>query len=334
MILKSYLVENNTNSLKSYICTLFYGENNGLKIDFKNKIKYENKESEVINLFEEDLLNNKNILLSEVNNLSLFTSKKIIFLHELSDKVFNTVENILNKRNEDVQVYIFSKILDKKSKLRALFEKKKELAAIPCYQDNERTLHQYISNKLKNLKGVTPEIINFIMKNSYLDRGIINGEIEKIKTYFTNNHIERNEIESLLNIKDDESFEKIRDATLLGDKLNVNKLIGEIRFQSEENFYYLNQLYIRFSKLLEIQDFNESVKDYEVTLEQIKPRIFWKDKPALLRQLKIWDIQGIQLAINDISKIEILMKRNSQINNGTLIKNLLINLCAQATKFA
>jgi len=334
MILKSYLVENNTNSLKSYICTLFYGENNGLKIDFKNKIKYENKESEVINLFEEDLLNNKNILLSEVNNLSLFTSKKIIFLHELSDKVFNTVEDILNKRNEDIQVYIFSKILDKKSKLRSLFEKKKELAAIPCYQDNERTLQQYISNKLKNLKGVTPEIINFIMKNSYLDRGIINGEIEKIKTYFTNNHIERNEIESLLNIKDDESFEKIRDATLLGDKLNVNKLIGEIRFQSEENFYYLNQLYIRFSKLLEIQDFNESVKDYEVTLEQIKPRIFWKDKPALLRQLKIWDIQGIQLAINDISKIEILMKRNSQIHNGTLIKNLLINLCTQATKFA
>ena len=334
MLLKSYLVENNTNSLKNYICTLFYGENNGLKIDFKNKIKHENKESEIINLFEEDLLNNKNILLNEFNNLSLFSSKKIIFLHEISDKVLNQIEEIINKRNEDVQIYIFSKILDKKSKLRSLFEKNKELAAIACYQDNERSLHQYISNKLRNLKGVTPEIINFIMKNSYLDRGIINGEIEKIKTYFTDNQIEKNKIESLLNIKDNENFEKVRDATLLGDKINVNKLIGEIRFQSEENFYYLNQLYLRFSKLLEVQDFNESIKNYEITLEQIKPKIFWKDKPAFLRQLKIWDIQKIQSAITDISNIEILMKTNSQIQNGILIKNLLINLCTQATKVA
>ena len=43
MIYKSYLVEENFKLIKSNI-VLFYGENLGLKNDFKDKIKIENKD--------------------------------------------------------------------------------------------------------------------------------------------------------------------------------------------------------------------------------------------------------------------------------------------------
>ena len=43
MILKSYLLENNPENLNQYNSILFYGENDGLKDDFKDKINILNK---------------------------------------------------------------------------------------------------------------------------------------------------------------------------------------------------------------------------------------------------------------------------------------------------
>ena len=48
MIYKSYLIEQNINLLDKKIF-LFYGENLGLKNEFKQKIKVKSKETEIIN---------------------------------------------------------------------------------------------------------------------------------------------------------------------------------------------------------------------------------------------------------------------------------------------
>ena len=76
MIIKSYIIEKNFNVLEKYSSVLFYGENNGLKIDIKNKIKINNKDCEIINLFEEEILRDESTLLNNLNNLSLFSKKK------------------------------------------------------------------------------------------------------------------------------------------------------------------------------------------------------------------------------------------------------------------
>ena len=60
---------------------------------------------------------------------------------------------------------------------------------MPCYQDNERTLSEYIRNKLRDYKGLNQEIINFLINNSGLDRKTISNEIEKIKNLFLDKKI-------------------------------------------------------------------------------------------------------------------------------------------------
>jgi len=57
MIYKSYLLEQNINLLKSDI-TLFYGENLGLKNNFKFQIKKFNKETKFFFFHQEDILKN------------------------------------------------------------------------------------------------------------------------------------------------------------------------------------------------------------------------------------------------------------------------------------
>ena len=81
MILKSYIVEQNIEILKNYRATLVYGENNGIKDDIKESIKNQNADSEIITFFENDILRN-NLLYENIANQSLFSQRKIIFIHE------------------------------------------------------------------------------------------------------------------------------------------------------------------------------------------------------------------------------------------------------------
>tara|TARA_B100001996_G_scaffold380925_1_gene369343 strand:+ start:466 stop:1470 length:1005 start_codon:yes stop_codon:yes gene_type:complete len=334
MILKSFIIEKNISLLEEYENILIYGENDGIKEDLREKIKEKNVDSEIINIFQEEILKNKNLLLKEVKNLSLFNNKKIIFLHEITDKIYKEITECLENKTKETKIYIFSQILEKKSKLRNYFEKDKKFGIVPCYQDNERTLVNYINLKLKDFKGLSPQIINLIISNSSLDRKIINNEIIKIKSFFTKKTIDLKQLQELLNIKFNRDFNEIRDASLLGDKIKVNRLLGEIQFQPEDFIFYLNNITSRVSKLLEIQNINEETKDHEIALDMLKTKVFWKDKPIYIEQLKKWNNKKLENALNKIGKVELLMKKNSQIKNDILIKNLLINVCSQASRSA
>ena len=109
MILKSYIVEKDHKILSKFKSVLMYGENQGVKEDIKEKILKDSIGSEVINLFHEEIYGNKEILNNFISNSSLFSEKKIIFIHEVSDKIFDEVFEALNNLTEDVKIFIFSK---------------------------------------------------------------------------------------------------------------------------------------------------------------------------------------------------------------------------------
>ena len=163
-------------------------------------------------------------------------------------------------------------------------EKEIKLASFPCYEDNERTLLNYIEKNLKGYKGLTGEIINLIINNSNMDRGIIKNEIVKIKDFFLNKRITKDEILEILNIKNDSGFDEIRDKALSGNKYKINKLLSETEILNEEVFSYLNSLNYRVTRLYEIIKLCEENKNnYEQIMASLKPPIFWKDKPVILQ---------------------------------------------------
>lgn len=330
MILKSYIVEQNINLLTNYKATLIYGENNGIKDDVKEEIKNKNQRSEVITFFEGDVLK-ENILYENITTQSLFNERKIIFIQEASDKIFNQIVECLEKENNEIQIYIFANNLDKKSKLRSYFEKEKTLAIFPCYEDNERTLITYINNKLKDYKGLTGEITNLIINNSNMNRRVIKGELEKIKNFFLDNRINKEDILEILNIKNDSTFDQIRDRALLGDKTKVNQLLSQTEILNDESFFYLHNLNYRVTRLYEIIKISENQNNYEQTINGMKPPIFWKDKPLVIQQLKRWDQKKLEEVLVKIGETEILMKKNSYLKNETVIKDLVINLTNKAS---
>lgn len=324
---KSYLIEQNIGNLKENL-VLFYGENIGLIDDFKSSIKKFYKDQfEIINFTQEDILKNNNLLTKEVMNSSLFDKKKILFIQQSDDKLLKHFEELKSELNEN-KIYIFSSTLDKKSKLRNFFEKNSEVGIVPCYQDNEQSIKKIIFEKLKGYEGLSAINVNMIIENSGLERSKLNNELEKIKLFFNNKIIETEKLEILLNIKINEDFNNLKDHALLGNKLKTNKLLSETIIDDEKMLFYLNSLNQRLNKIKEVRQ--SSSTNIELSVNSLKPPIFWKDKPNFIDQTKKWTNKKIIEILDLTYKLEVQIKSNSIANKKILLKKLMIDVCELA----
>ena len=323
MLYKSYLIENNFSNLKEKI-SLFYGENLGLKNDFKRIIKEVNSEDEILYFNQDEIIQNNNVLIKEITNVSLFEKKKIFFVENINDKFLDLVMEI-EKIVADNKLFLFADILEKKSKLRNYFEKSDKCAVIPCYADNDLSLKKLIQSKLEEYSGLTGSNINMILDSTNLDRAKLNNELEKIKTLFQDKIIKSEKLDLLLNNKSNEDFNKLKDQAFLGNKIATNKLLSETIIDNEKNIFYLNMINQRLYKISET--LNKNGKTVEAKINSLKPPIFWKDKPNFISQVKKWNKSKINNVLNETYILEKEIKSNSIINKNVLVKKLIVNIC-------
>jgi len=327
MILKSSIVENNLSSLKEYNPILFYGENDGLKNDLKEQIKIKAGSSEVITLFQDEILQKKDLLEKETNNLSLFETKKIILINEANDKLYDIILNLNKKSSKDCKIIIFSESLEKKSKLRSYFEKEKTVGIIACYKDNKPQLRDYILKRLSEFKKVDNNTIEYLIENSNHEREVIRNEITKIKSFFIDKIIKRDELEELLNYKKTSDVNELINASLLKNKKSLNNILGNQLILDTDIFNYLFKLDQKISTLLQIK-LNQKISENSLgsVIEKIKPPIFWKDKPDYTNISKIWSLDKLETLRKKISEIELILKSKSEIKKEIILKKLLVEI--------
>ena len=324
MIYKSYLVEKNIEQIKGKF-VLFYGENFGMQNDFKEIIRNIDSEIEIIKFDQDEIIKNIEYFFKEVLNFSLFEKKKIYFINNSNDKILPIIEEI-EKKIDQQKIYLFSNLLEKKSKLRNYFEKSSQHAIVPCYLDNEISFKNIIQKKLKDFKGLSPEIINLIIENCNYDRVKLNNELNKISLFFEDKNLKKKEIKSLLNIEVHDDFNALRDVAIKGDITNTNRLLNNSVIEADKSTYYLASINQRFSKLHSICEIQKD-KNIEQALNNIKPPIFWKEKPMFLEQLKKWNTSNINEIQNDIYNLEIKIKTTSIIDKNIIIKKLIVDIC-------
>ena len=322
---KSYQIENDIKKINENII-LFYGENIGLQNEFRGKIK-EEKNVEIISFNQQEILSDTNIFFTEINNISLFVSRKYFIINMCNDKILEILKQIKNLNNQ--KIFLFADTLEKKSKLRNLFEKTQNYASVPCYSDNELNIRKIVLNKLKGFKNITNFNINIIVKNSNLDRLKLNNEIEKIVTYFQDKNIITEELLTLLNEKVNDNFNNLRDASLIGNKNKTNELLTETVIETEKNIFYLNILNQRLNTLNYLKD-KENDENLEKKINEYKPPIFWKDKPNLTAQAKKWNKIKIKNILDKSFNLEKKIKSNSNIDHKILLKKLIIDICETA----
>ena len=136
MIYKSFeLSKTKLNNHKFY---LFYGENEGLKDETIKNLFEKNYQDKIQRYEEKEILDNIESFFNGVLTKSFFDNEKLIIINRATDKIKTTVEDLMEKNLEDIQIILNSKNLEKKSTLRKLFEKEKSIVCVPFYEDNNQ----------------------------------------------------------------------------------------------------------------------------------------------------------------------------------------------------
>ena len=322
MQIKSYIIEQNISKLNKNI-NLFFGENLGLKSEFKKKLQNLYIKERIIRLNQEDILKN-NLLISEISNISLFNEKKIFFIENVDDKILELIIDI-EKIISEQKIFLFSNILEKKSKLRTYFEKSTSCSLIACYEDTEITIRQIIETKLSGYMGLSQQNKNIIFESCNMDRVKLNNELEKMIILFHDKKIDTEKLEKLLDIGVNDNFNNIKDQALLGNSKKTNDLLSTTVIEPEKNMLYLNIINQRLNRLLDVNEIDGV--NLEMKIDSLRPPVFWKDKKNFIAQAKKWDSVKIKDLIKKTYDIEIILKSNGSINKELLLKKFIVDVC-------
>ncbi len=310
MIIKAFQAKNITSNKQSFF--LLFGENEGYKNQIIEYIVKEFSENS-IKYDADDIINNPEIIFSELNNLSLFENKKTIIVNRTTDKFFSIIENLLDTSYRDIKIIFNAGPLDKKSKMRAKFEKSKNLVCIPFYADDTSTLATLTNNFFKKNKiPISQENINIIAERSRGDRKNLDVELSKIDSLIKRkNKITAEDIIKITNLAENYTYSELSDHCLNKNLKKINNIINENNFTYEDCIAIIRIMLFKVKRLIILKENQITNTNIDNVISNYRPPIFWKDKELVKSQMKIWSLVNIQKLMYDLGEIELLIKKQN-----------------------
>jgi DNA polymerase-3 subunit delta len=323
MIIKSYELENLIiDKNKNF---LLYGENQGYKNQIiKEKFKKNYKEN-TFYYEENELLNNKEIFFNNILSKSFFENEKLIIINRVTDKIKDIIEEIFEKKIRDIVLVLNANFLEKKSKIRSLFEKSKDNFCVPFYEDNEQTLSRIVNNFFKRKKiSISQQAINLIVQRARGDRQNINNELEKIASFMNNKkRIEITDLLKLTNLAENYNVSELVDCCLSKNKKRTVNILNENNYSIEDCILIIRTFLIKAKRLTKLSEEMHKTKNLEDTISRFKPPIFWKEKEAVKQQIKMWSYKDTKDMLQQINNIELLIKKHSN-NSINILSDFII----------
>jgi len=323
MIIKSF--EINKININNNI-VLLYGLNQGHKEQIINEYFVKNYKGEIVRLDETEVINNKENFISSLLTKSLFEENKLLILSRITDKILEIINEIIERKIEGIKIILNSNNLDKKSKLRNLFEKNKNMACIPVYEDTEKSLTFITQNffKTKNIKS-SSEVVSLLVERSKGDRNNLLNELSKLESLsYTKNNINIDDVKILTNLAENYSVFELSENYLAKNKKKVSKILNENNYSSDECILILRTILNRSKRLLSLKKQVDNSNNIDSVISTFRPPIFWKEKEIVRKQIKSWSTTEVKNMIYKINNLEVLIKKNSY-NSVNLISDFVAN---------
>ena len=324
MIIKSFEVD----KLKSLNLRihLIYGNNEGLKEDILNNYYLKNFNGDLLKYDEQDILGNKDEFISSLLTKSLFESKKIIIISRATEKLYDLIVDILEREISEIKIIIKSKNLEKKSKLRSIFEKEKRLICTPVYEDDTKSLSYVIQNFLReNQLNLSQEIKNILIERSGGDRINLKNELSKLKNLsISRKKLNIEDVLNLSNLAENYSVFELGDNYLTKNSKKVSTILNENNYSDEDCILIIRTILSKSKRLLKIRNEIDNNTNIDQVISGFKPPIFWKEKDIVKKQAQSWTTKEIKEIIYKVNNLEVLVKKNST-NSMLFVSNFVSN---------
>ncbi len=305
---------------------LIYGSNEGIKLDIINSFYLKNFDGEILKYDEQEILTKKDEFISSILNRSLFENKRLVIISRATDKLYDLVKDILGRKLSEIKIIIKCSNLEKKSKLRNLFEKEKLVICTPVYEDDIKSLNMIIHNYLKDQKfSLSQEVRNILIERSQGDRINLKNELAKLKNLsISKGRVNIEDVIKLSNLAENFSVFELSDHYLAKNSKKISNILNENNYSSEDCILIIRTILSKSKRLLKIKNQMKDNSNVDHIISSYKPPIFWKEKDIVKKQIQCWSADEIREMIYKVNDLETLVKKNT-VNSMLFVSNFVSN---------
>ena len=322
------------NYKNSHNIFLLYGTNLGLiNLIYKKTIDLLsidlNDPFNVSKIDGNEFKDNPSILGDNISTFSMNKDKRAVLLDLTYITINKTIEskilNVLNEKNDNYLLLIKACNLGSTNELVKFIEKLDNGILVPCYEENTNNIKMQISTLFSQYKfRCSPDFVSILSSKFNSDSLINLMEIKKLEIFLIDN----------------ENITEAMILSLVTDNININinKVIqlcssGKIQealfsldkiYDNSSAAINITRLFVKHFKIIErILLSVENGSNISEAINNMKPPIFFKDKPLLTFQCQLWNLKKVDLIFRRLIEIELKCKSNIYPNKILLAQFIL-----------
>jgi DNA polymerase III subunit delta len=281
----------------------------------------------------DELAGNPVRLVEEAHTVPLFGGRRAILVKTGARNIASAVETVIAAPSSECRVIIEAGNLSKSAPLRALCEKAKAAAALPCYVDNERALAQLIDDEMRTANlAIAPDARATLLALLGGDRLASRSEIRKLTLYAQGQkNIELADVIAVVADASQIALDGVIDTVFSGQTAEVDSEFDKARAGGASPAAIVSAAIRQVANLHKIRLATESGDSIEFAMKRSVPPVHFTRERQISEALRIWSSPRLLRAMEQLAEASLEMRRNAPLAQA-IAQRTLLSLAANARK--
>ena len=248
------------------------------------------------------------LLADEAAAQALTGGRRAVRVRDAGNDAANAAAAWLEVATGDSLVVLEAGELAASSRLRKLFEGADNGAAVACYGDDAASLEGVIDESLSHYGlRATPAARGALLARLGSDRKLSRREIDKLALYVGEGATEVDEaaVEAVVGDSASVTLDDLADAVAGGDHAGVGRSLARLHLDGVHPVGAIRAVERHFQRLHLVASAMAGGSDLDGSLAKLRPRVFFKRKPAFVGQLRRWPADTVAVALTLLLEAEI-----------------------------
>lgn len=296
-----------------FAAVLVYGPNEGLVRERVQQLAAQvvadlNDPFNVTRLTASVVANDPARLADEAAAISMLGGRRLVLVENADDAVTAALKAVLDDPKGDSLILLQAGDLPARSGLRALVEGAKTALALPCYEDDARSLEALAQSLTAQADlRFDADALRYLTAHVGHDRMVAKGEIEKLILYMASSKDRRITLDDMLAAVGDSgemTLDDVADAAAAGDLVRLERSLARAFLQGEAAVSILRAVGRRLMRLYDAAQHMAAGMRAEEAVKRLRPPVFFKDVAGYTGQLNRWTPATLMSAVRLLVEAE------------------------------
>jgi DNA polymerase III subunit delta len=283
----------------------------------------------------DELAGNPARLVEEAHTVPLFGGRRAVLVKAGSRNIASAVETVVEAPSPECRVIIEAGNLSKSSPLRALCEKAKVAAALPCYVDNERALIVLIDEEMRaNNLTITSDARDALVALLGADRLASRNEIRKLVLYAQGQkEIGLSDVTAVVADASQIALDGLLDAVFAGKTADADIEFGKARASGSSPAAIVSAAIRQVANLHKMKLAIEGGDSLEFAMKRAAPPLHFTRERLVADALRAWTPARLVRTMEQLAEASLEMRRNAPLAES-IAQRMLLSLAVNARKAA